>query len=181
MTTPRAIAGPGNRMNQTQKRFDIVAPPVSQDNKYMCMDVSIVSHVTREHLEKASCIPLHHAHESMTLKRCKYRDHYCPEYQVFVPLIAETSGAIDTNFEKLYENLATRVSGRPPLQANWAAPTFSKYWMQRTSVELWRHISFSLMKVANSSLRLNARAVSSISNTASRRSPSAEPEDHLDA
>ena len=181
VTTPRAIAGPGNRMNQTQKRFDIVAPPVSQDNKYMCMDVSIVSHVTREHLEKASCIPLHHAHESMTLKRCKYRDHYCPEYQVFVPLIAETSGAIDTNFEKLYENLATRVSGRPPLQANWAAPTFSKYWMQRTSVELWRHISFSLMKVANSSLRLNARAVSSISNTASRRSPSAEPEDHLDA
>lgn len=173
----------GNEIAKAPMRFDIIAPPVSQENKQMCMDLTIVSHVTREHLlNAASQKALHHASQAVGNKRTKYQNCYDKEYQVFLPLVAETSGAIHFNFEKLFENLATRVNGRPPIQASWAAPTFAKYWMQRTSVELWRQISHSLIKIANSSLRLDARATSPTNSQSSYRSGySTDPDDYLSA
>ena len=173
----------GNEIAKAPMRFDIIAPPVSQENKQMCMDLTIVSHVTREHLlNAASQKALHHASQAVGNKRTKYQNCYDKDYQVFLPLVAETSGAIHFNFEKLFENLATRVNGRPPIQASWAAPTFAKYWMQRTSVELWRQISHSLIKIANSSLRLDARATSPTNSQSSYRSGySTDPDDYLSA
>ena len=93
---------------------------------------------------------------AITTKRRKYFAQVQHETEVFIPLVCETSGAIHQNYQKLYEQLANRVNGLPPVQANWAAPTFASYWMQKTSVVLWRETARALLRIAAESARVSA-------------------------
>ena len=136
------------------KRFDICAPSVEPTGKVFCMDITITSHVTKEHFAKATETPLVNANQAGISKRTKYRDHIHTDTEVFLPLAAQTNGAMHCNYIRLYERLAMRVNGRPPLQANWAAPTFASYWMQRTSCIIWRESIRALLRIAARSTRL---------------------------
>ena len=139
------------------KRFDVVAPAADPNSRMLCMDITVTSHVTKEYHKQAALKPLVNANNSCTAKHTKYRNDVHQDTEVLVPLVAETSGALHQNFKKLYEHLATRANGRPPLQANWAAPTYAAYWMQRTSCTLWRETARALMRIAAKSIRLAGR------------------------
>ena len=154
--TVQAVAKIGNNNNRLSlKRYDISGAAADSDSKTLCLDVAVTSHVTNEYLKYAVNKPLYNMVNMITTKRRKYFAHVQHETEVFIPLICETSGAIHSNFQRLYEHLAIRANGAPPTQANWAAPTFASYWMQRTSVVLWRETMRSLQRLAAKSARLS--------------------------
>ena len=147
----QTIGANNNRL--AQKRFDIVSPAAEANDRMLCFDVSIVSHVTNEHITRALNKPLVAATHACANKHSKYYNYTHHETEVFIPLIAETSGCLHKNFNKLYAHFGSRVNDEPPLQANWSAQTFTQYWLQRTSVVVWRETARSLMRLARASIR----------------------------
>lgn len=154
--TPPQQGANNNRL--PSRRFDIVASAADSNSRLICIDVSVTSHLTKEYYKQALNKPLVNAANACTSKHTKYRDDVQHDTEVLVPLIAETSGALHQNYLKLYEHLSTRVNGAPPLQASQFAPTFASYWMQRTSIVLWRETIRSLLRIAQMSSRLAGRA-----------------------
>jgi len=154
----QTVAKIGKKNNRLSlKRFDISAAPADSDSKTLCLDITVSSHTTKEYLVRYGVNkPLYSISNAITTKRKKYFAQVQHETEVFVPLVCETTGAIHHNYQKLYEHLANRVNGLPPVQANWAAPTFASYWMQRTSVVLWRETARALLRLAAESARVAA-------------------------
>ena len=142
------------------KRYDFVAPSAASNSRLLCMDVTVTSHTTKEYLSAALNKPAVNVTNAVTAKRSKYYPHVQHDTEVFVPLAAETSGVIHHNFPKMYAHLGTCVNGQPPLQASWSAPTFTSYWMQRTSVVLWRETARGLIRLATASKRSTGRLTS---------------------
>ena len=135
------------------KRYDLVAEPCDGTSKVLCMDISVASHTFINHLPQARCKPLFNANSAHTKKHTKYRQHIEPSTEVMTPLILETSGAIHYGVHRLFEHIGLRANGESPLQASWSAPTFSAYWLQRTSVVLWRENAHILLRIARESAK----------------------------
>ena len=57
---------------------------------------------------------------------------------VFVPVSIEATGAWGKRAQALLTQLAKRVDDVAPINATWAAPTFTQYWLQRMGVHLHR-------------------------------------------
>ena len=147
------IEAKNNRLSL--KRYDIFGPSADSNGKMLCLDVSVASHLAKEHLANARNKSLVNAVNAVTAKHTKYSKYIDRETELFVPLIGETSGALHKNYYTLFSNLGTRVNGEPPLQASWSARTFATYWMQRTSAVLWRETARSLQRIANECNRRN--------------------------
>ena len=148
----RAVAsvpaiGPDGR-RPPRKRYDLVAEPCDGGTKVYCMDVKVASHTYIKNLYNARHKPLSNAMISHAKKHSKYRKHINPDCEMMVPLIAETSGAIHNSFHRVFSHIGLRANGKPPPQASWSAPTFEAYWLQRTSVVLWRETARLLLFVA---------------------------------
>ena len=163
----RVLSAPGVRRSNrkqrhddkdNQKRYDIVAPALTEDSKLTCMDVTVVSHVTKEiTTAKNFNSALVAANNATKLKHSIYDVEINTDTECLLPLAAQANGALHPNFRKLYEQLATRVNRRPPTHANWAAPSFAAYWMQLTSCAVWRETARFVISVASESKRINGR------------------------
>jgi len=158
-SVPR-VSQAGKRLNP--KRFDLWAPAPDFVGKNYCIDISIVSHVSKEHFQKATETVLHSANEQVTLKSAKYRADVQHETEVLVPLCAQSNGAMHKHFGVLFAQLGERVNGLPPLQANWASPTFAAYWLQRTSCTIWRETARGLLRISKASSQLAGNVLPSI-------------------
>jgi len=174
VSTIRRAPGQGN--SSTEKRYDIWGPAPDYIGKNYCIDVTIKSHVTKEHFDKATTTVLHAAHEAITEKQAKYRKHVNHDREVFIPLCAQTNGALHKHFGVLFAQLGERVNGLPPLHANWASPTFSAYWLQRLSCTLWRETARALQRISTASISAAALVLPSTrpavyNDTDSDRSP----------
>ena len=150
----------GKRINL--KRYDIWAPSPDYVGKNYCIDITIVSHVSKEHFEKATETVLHNANHAVTDKSAKYRKEIQHDTEVFVPLCAQSNGALHKHFGVLFAQLGERVNGLPPLHANWASPTFEAYWLQRTSCAIWRETARGLLRISAASNRLAGHVLPSI-------------------
>ena len=163
----RVLSTPGGRRSNrnqrrddkdNQKRYDIVAPALTEDSKLTCMDITVVSHVTKEiTTAKNFNSALVAANSATKLKHSIYDVEINTDTECLLPLAAQANGALHPNFRKLYEQLATRVNRRPPTHANWAAPSFAAYWMQLTSCAIWRETARFVISVASESKRINGR------------------------
>jgi len=150
----QSIPNQGGRGNQVPlKRFDVVGPSTDSYTKIICTDVSVVSHRAKEHLKNALCKPYANADHGVATKLRKYMPEIQRDTEVFRPLVCETSGAIHRAYYELYHHLGLRVNNVAPLGASWAAPDFTAYYMQLTSVVLWRETSRSLKRIAVASVR----------------------------
>ena len=139
------------------KRFDVVAPPSDSSSRSLCLDVTVASHTSKEHLKVAYVKPLVNIAHAIQGKRAKYKDDITHDTEVFIPMCCESSGAIHESYFKLFGNIGMRVDGQAPPIANWAAPTFSSYWMQRISVVLWRETAQSLIRIAHETIKRSGR------------------------
>ena len=146
-----------NMQRLSEKRYDIVIPPVSSDSKNICVDVTVTSHLTIEHFGAACQRPLVNANNAATAKHNKYKRFVDRDREFFLPLASETSGALHTNFFKLFAILGARVNNEAPAQAPWSAPSFTSYWMQRTSITLYRETYNGLLNIARQSLHIAGR------------------------
>ena len=162
----RVLSTPGHRTNRSrgrydndnQKRYDIVAPALTEDFKLTCIDITMVSHVAKDiTAAKNFNSALVAANNATRLKHNKYDQEINTDTECLFPLAAQSNGALHPNYRKLFEQLATRVNRRPPIHANWAAPSFASYWMQRTSCALWRESARTVINVSSESRRLNGR------------------------
>jgi hypothetical protein len=146
VATVPEIGSDGRR--KPAKRYDLVAEPCDGGTKVWCMDIKVASHTFINNLHHARSRPLYNAMQSHAKKHSKYRKHIDNDCEVMCPLIVETSGAIHYSFNRLFTHMGTRANGKPPVQASWSAPTFSAYWLQRTSVVVWRETARTLLFIA---------------------------------
>ena len=178
VSTIRRPQGKGN--NTTERRYDIWGPAPDYIGKNYCIDVTITSHVTKEHFEKATTTVLQSAHAAITGKQSKYRKDIKHDREVFIPLCAQSNGALHKHFGVLFAQLGERVNGLPPLHANWASPTFSVYWLQRLSCTLWRETARALQRISTASITAAALALPS-TRPAVYSDPDSDRSSHSDA
>ena len=137
-----------------KKRFDIVLPPLNgYGSRQICMDITVASHTSTNDLAKAKNQALFNLKQAVRSKGQKYAKFLDRDTQVFVALACETTGAIDSAYNKILGGLGTRVNHQAPPQASPSATTFTLYWMQRLSVTLWTQSAQSMIRIANASQR----------------------------
>jgi hypothetical protein len=132
-----------------RKRFDITVSG-SPDLNILQLDVSVASHRQQDLPLATGCsrFALHAASNAAKAKINKYKDCIIHEDETFIPLIAETSGAIHQNFKMFFVTIGARVDGKPPQDATWTTPSFVSYWMAITSTVLRRETARALMRLA---------------------------------
>ena len=151
------LASKATPNDQSQrKRFDLTISG-APDLNILQLDVSVASHRQQDLALATGCsrFALHAAQAASRNKLSKYRQCIIPEEETFVPLIAETSGAIHPNFAKLFVTIGARVDGKPPQDATWTTPSFTSYWMATTSAVLRRETARALMRLATACQQLS--------------------------
>jgi hypothetical protein len=133
---------------QQNKRFDVTVAGIPDCNVIQT-DITVASHRQREESISKQCsrFALSAANNAVTAKHNTY-DAVVGEDETFLPLAAETSGALHNGWNKFYTLLASRVDNRAPLDANWTTPSFTSYWMTITSITLRRENARALQKLA---------------------------------
>jgi hypothetical protein len=144
----------GNNMQILQKHRMDVTVAVCLELKTFQLDISVASHRQHDPAIAIGCsrFPLHAARGAARDKHNKYKDSFYPDTEVLIPLIAETSGAIHPNFAKFFATIGTRVNNMAPADADWTTPSFTSYWMARTSVALRSATAQALQRLARASL-----------------------------
>jgi hypothetical protein len=138
-----------------RKRFDITVSG-APDLNILQLDVSVASHRQRDKALGLGCsrFALHAAKAAARAKINKYKHCINPENETFIPLIAETSGAIHPNFAKFLVTIGARVGGKPPTDATWTTPSFASYWLAITSMVLQRETARAIMRLAHACQQL---------------------------
>jgi len=143
---------------QERKRFDVTVGGI-QGHKIYQIDVSVASSYRKESQFKEGCANyvLYAADSKVTEKKNKYRHDIFDDTECVFPLVCETSGAIHKHWRQYFAILATRVGDKPPPDATWSNPTFTAYWMSRTSCTLRRENAQALQRIARAALGLAGR------------------------
>ena len=135
------------------RRYDLAVFPIKEDSKIACIDLTIVSHATRDLVRRGNYnVALVAANDGYTSKMRRYQGGIEKNTEVFLPLAAQVNGGLHAEFKELFLNLGSRVNARPPLHSNWAASSFASYWLQRLSCMLWIQNARALTAVATKSL-----------------------------
>jgi len=143
----------------SQKRYDVTVAGAA-DLNVLQLDVSVTSSRQQEEAiaKGGANFPLHAANAKAREKVNDYQNFIVPEDETFMPMIAETSGALHPNFAKFLNAIGSRVDNRPPLDAIWTTPTFAAYWLAITSVTLRAETAQACQRLANAALDLSGEA-----------------------
>jgi len=149
-----------HQQNLPLKTLDVVIAAVDGVSKEIWIDVSVTSHQTRELQPTAVISPGANARHKVAEKLRKYSKDINPNTDVLLPFVMETSGLMHANIKSLIHHMSIANGDRKPTRANWSCPTFSKYWLQRFSITLWRETSRALQKTALLSRRVHGNSLS---------------------